>query len=91
MSNEHAGDDYLQWSKNAACRDTDPNLFFPIGTRGPAVEQIVNAKKLCRACIAQVACLQYALNNKIDYGIWGGATEDERRRILKSRAKTDSA
>lgn len=70
------------WRNKAACLGTDPNMFYPVGTTGPAVEQIGNAKELCRSCVAQVACLEYALTTKQDDGIWGGATEAERRKIL---------
>jgi WhiB family redox-sensing transcriptional regulator len=69
-------DDWREWS---ACRDTDPDLFFPVGTTGPAIEQIENAKAVCRTCDVQQACLQYALSTNQDSGIWGGTSEEERR------------
>ena len=72
------------WRDNAACRDTDPDLFFPVGTTGPAIEQIANAKAVCQACDAQSACLEYALVTNQDSGIWGGTSEEERR-ILRRR------
>ena len=72
-----------EWRRTAACRDTDPDLFFPVGTTGPAIEQIENAKAVCRACDAQSLCLEYALATNQDSGIWGGTSEDERRQLRK--------
>ena len=71
------------WRDNAACRDTDPDLFFPVGTTGPAIEQISNAKAVCQACDAQTACLEYALVTNQDSGIWGGTSEEERRALRR--------
>ncbi|MDQ2754785.1 MAG: WhiB family transcriptional regulator, partial [Actinomycetota bacterium] len=48
------------WRDHAACQDTDPDLFFPIGTTGPAIEQIDAAKAVCHECQAQRACLHFA-------------------------------
>ncbi len=76
------------WRADAACRKMDPDLFFPIGTTGPAIEQIENAKALCRKCIAQMACLEYALAIHEEHGIWGGTTEEERRKIQKIRSRS---
>jgi WhiB family redox-sensing transcriptional regulator len=67
------------WRELSACRDTDPDLFFPVGTTGPAIEQIENAKAVCRTCEVQQACLQYALSTNQDSGVWGGTSEEERR------------
>jgi WhiB family redox-sensing transcriptional regulator len=67
------------WRESSACRDTDPDLFFPVGTTGPAIEQIETAKAVCRTCDVQQACLQYALSTNQDSGIWGGTSEEERR------------
>ena len=67
------------WRELSACRDTDPDLFFPVGTTGPAIEQIENAKAVCRTCDVQQACLEYALTTNQDSGIWGGTSEEERR------------
>ena len=72
-----------EWRRTAACRDTDPDLFFPVGTTGPAIEQIESAKAVCRACDAQDLCLEYALATNQDSGIWGGTSEDERRHLRK--------
>lgn len=75
------------WRLKAACYSAggETDLFFPVGTTGPAVEQIANAKAVCQSCIAKLACLEYALQNNIQDGIWGGTTEEERRAILKKR------
>lgn len=70
---ENYGSD--EWRKDAACRDTDPDLFFPVGTTGPAIEQIENAKAVCRICDVQTACLDFALVTRQDHGVWGGTSE----------------
>ena len=71
------------WRENSACRDTDPDLFFPVGTTGPAIEQIENAKAVCRVCDVQKTCLEYALVTNQDSGIWGGTSEEERRALRR--------
>jgi WhiB family redox-sensing transcriptional regulator len=71
------------WRENSACRDTDPDLFFPVGTTGPAIEQIENAKAVCRVCDVQKSCLDYALTTNQDSGIWGGTSEEERRALRR--------
>ena len=73
-----------EWRKDSACRDTDPDLFFPVGTTGPAIEQIEQAKAVCRQCSAQSLCLEYAIDTNQDSGIWGGTSEDERRQLRKA-------
>ncbi len=78
----------IDWRINAACKDTDPALFFPVGTTGPAVTQIANAKEVCIGCLASSDCLQFAIATNQDTGVWGGTTEDERRGIRRRlRAK----
>ena len=71
------------WRDVAACRDTNPDLFFPVGTTGPAIEQIDNAKAVCRQCEVQSLCLEYALSTNQDSGVWGGTSEEERRKLRK--------
>jgi WhiB family redox-sensing transcriptional regulator len=71
------------WRDDAACRDTNPDLFFPVGTTGPAIEQIENAKAVCRQCPVQSPCLEYALATNQDSGVWGGTSEEERRKLRK--------
>ena len=72
-----------EWRRTAACRDTDPDLFFPVGTTGPAIEQIENAKAVCRQCDSQRDCLEFALATNQDSGIWGGTSEEERRKLRR--------
>jgi len=74
------------WRDLALCRDTDPDLFFPVGTTGPAIEQIENAKAVCQQCEAQAPCLEYALATNQDSGVWGGTSEEERRQLRKRYA-----
>ena len=71
------------WREVAACRDSDPNLFFPVGTTGPALDQIAEAKAICTSCMVQDECIQYALESNQEAGVWGGYPEDERRRLRK--------
>ena len=67
------------WRGEALCRDTDPELFFPIGTTGAALVQIEQARAVCRQCPVQADCLDFALTTNQDSGIWGGTSEEERR------------
>jgi WhiB family transcriptional regulator, redox-sensing transcriptional regulator len=67
------------WRAEALCRDTDPELFFPIGTTGAALVQIDHARAVCRQCPVQADCLDFALSTNQDSGIWGGTSEEERR------------
>jgi WhiB family transcriptional regulator, redox-sensing transcriptional regulator len=69
------------WRHDAACRRADPELFFPIGTAGPALRQIGEAKRICRACPVRTHCLAWALENGVTDGVWGGTTPNERRAI----------
>lgn len=74
-----------RWREQAACRSTDPELFFPVGSTGPVLEEIQAAKAVCARCPVSQACLQFALDTNQDTGIWGGTTEEERRRLRRSR------
>ena len=74
------------WRRNASCKDTDPELFFPIGTTGQALIPISEAKTVCNECTVRGKCLDFALETNQDWGIWGGKSEDERREIRRRRA-----
>ena len=74
------------WRDDALCRNTDPELFFPVGTTGNALVQIDHAKEVCDACPSSHGCLDFALDTNQASGIWGGLTEEERRVIRRRRA-----
>ncbi len=77
----------MDWRGRAACTDEDPELFFPIGTTGPAVEQADAAKRVCAVCDVREECLEFALATNQDAGVWGGLTEDERRTLKRARQR----
>lgn len=74
------------WRDDALCRDTDPELFFPVGTTGMALTAIDEAKHVCGECLVRVDCLDFALETNQDSGVWGGLSEEERRAIRRERA-----
>jgi WhiB family redox-sensing transcriptional regulator len=78
----------IEWRRDAACRDVDPNLFFPVGVTGPAVAQIAAAKSICEQCPATGSCLEFAITTNQEFGVWGGTTEDERR-VLRRRWRAE--
>jgi WhiB family redox-sensing transcriptional regulator len=78
---------FMDWRHRAACRDEDPELFFPIGNTGPALLQIEEAKAVCRRCDVREDCLAWALESGQDAGVWGGLSEDERRALKRRNAR----
>lgn len=72
------------WRLDAACRHVDPDLFFPTGTARSAADHIEAAKAVCQSCAVRVPCLEYALSSHQDAGIWGGTSEEERRKLRKA-------
>ena len=82
------------WRDHAACRDTDPELFFPVGNAGPALHQLDRAKQVCAGCPVRAPCLEWALASGQEAGVWGGTSEDERcalRRMRQASARPDIA
>jgi WhiB family transcriptional regulator, redox-sensing transcriptional regulator len=75
--------DMDDWRTVAACRSTEPDIFFPIGSTGNAVDQIAAAKRICDSCEAVSACLDFALATNQESGVWGGTSEEERRKLRK--------
>ncbi|HZF93183.1 WhiB family transcriptional regulator [Streptomyces sp.] len=73
------------WREQAACRLEDPDLFFPIGTSGPALMQAEQAKAICRRCPVREPCLEFALDTGQTLGVWGGTGETERRALQRRR------
>ncbi len=69
------------WQSRANCMGVDPDLFFP--ERGASTKE---AKEVCRGCVVKDECLEFALRNSEKFGIWGGMSERERRRVRRARA-----
>ena len=75
------GEEERSWQTQANCMGVDPELFFP--ERGASTRE---AKEVCRGCVVRDDCLEYALANGEKFGIWGGMSERERRRLRRARA-----
>ena len=73
------GDPALSWQEQALCAQTDPEAFVP--EKGGSTRE---AKKVCQSCDVKAECLEYALANDERFGIWGGLSERERRRIKRA-------
>lgn len=74
------------WRSRGACLSADPELFFPLSSRGPSVEQLNQAKMVCTRCPVRPECLDFALATRQVHGVWGGTSEDERHRLLARSA-----
>lgn len=74
----------LSWRQHAACRGLDPQIFYPSDEDAEALP----AKAVCDVCAVRQSCLEYALAKREKEGVWGGATERERRRIIRQRRKS---
>ena len=68
------------WMANGNCRVEPPSTFFPSNGTG-----VIVAQRICEDCPMKAPCLEYALANRIDHGVWGGASERQRRRMAKKR------
>jgi WhiB family redox-sensing transcriptional regulator len=77
----------MDWRNQARCKDADPELFFAVGTAGPALLQIQEAKAVCGRCPVRERCLQWALEERQEYGVWGGTSEDERRALRRRMSR----
>lgn len=78
---DHTSEDAATiWMAQGNCRNYPPTAFFP--SDGVGVDR---ARKICATCSVVDTCLEYALHNHIEHGVWGGCSERERRRILKRR------
>ena len=71
------------WLFRAACRMEEPELFFPVGTSGPALVQTARAKAVCQRCPVMIQCRTWALTTGQAAGVWGGMSEDERREMRR--------
>jgi len=70
------------WKNQAACKGIDPTIFYPVTEEAAEI-----AKGICMSCRVREGCLEYALAQRERDGVWGGATERERRRILRRRQR----
>jgi WhiB family transcriptional regulator, redox-sensing transcriptional regulator len=77
------------WLDLAACREVDPEIFFPISTTVAALSQIHEAQAICARCPVAADCLDWALRTGQGHGVWGGTTPEERRalRTIGHRAR----
>jgi WhiB family transcriptional regulator, redox-sensing transcriptional regulator len=73
-------DEQLAWQADSLCAQTDPEAFFP--EKGGSTR---DAKRICSSCEVRAQCLEYALENDERFGIWGGLSERERRKLRRSR------
>ena len=74
------------WMRLGRCKDMDPAVFFP--SDGVGVQA---AQRVCAECVVRSPCLEYALVNKIGEGVWGGASERQRKRLLGQRRRQDTS
>jgi WhiB family redox-sensing transcriptional regulator len=65
-----------------------PELFFPVGTTGPALLQLAEAKRVCAGCPVQCMCLEWAMLAGVEHGVWGGLGEEERRNLKRRSRRT---
>jgi len=77
--------DETDWRARAACASADPDLFFPISSRGPSYKQERRAKAFCAVCCVRAECLNFALKTGQVHGVWGGLGEEERARLRRRR------
>ena len=80
-----------EWWGLAACRDAEPEVFFPISATAASRDTVQRAKAVCSSCPVQSQCLRYALRHRQEQGIWGGLTEDERRLLSRRLARNERA
>jgi WhiB family redox-sensing transcriptional regulator len=79
------------WRSRGACLSADPDLFFPISATGSSADQVAAAKAICAGCQVLSDCLSFALAQLDMHGIWGGTTDDERKRLRQARVDAGSS
>jgi WhiB family redox-sensing transcriptional regulator len=78
----------LSWRHEAACRWIDPDLFWPQGESVAARKQAEEAKTVCAKCPVRLQCLEWAVEARQDFGVWGGMTERERRVLHRRKPRS---
>jgi WhiB family redox-sensing transcriptional regulator len=81
------GAEPMTWRDHSACLDEDPELFFPIGNTGLALDQVEEAKVICHRCQVLDSCLKWAIEFRQDAGVWGGMSAEERRALKRRTAR----
>ncbi len=71
----------IDWMDRAACRRSDPDIFFPPGWEEGNLAIVADAKAVCAGCAVRPACLEWAVTTGQAEGVWGGSTPEERRRL----------
>ena len=78
------------WRSLGACASADPDLFFPVSSSGAGQRQEEKARAFCGRCQVRPQCLAFALATSQAHGVWGGTTEDERRRWRQARPQAEA-
>jgi len=78
------------WMENGSCIYANSELFFTVGSSMKAIKKANEAKAVCNECFVKVDCLEYAVRTNQDSGVWGGATEEERKSIRREYKKNNS-
>ena len=73
-------DSDYEWQDGAACRGANADLFFP--ERGASTK---TAKAICQTCNVQLACLDFAIEHRMKFGVWGGMSDKQRRQVARER------
>jgi WhiB family redox-sensing transcriptional regulator len=73
----------MGWQPRGACRNVEPDLFFPLSAAQASADRIAAAKAVCAGCPVRRECLSFALSTRQEHGIWGGRTEQERARLRR--------
>lgn len=77
----------MNWRDHAACREEDPELFFPVGNRDSSTDL---ALSICQDCPVLAQCRREALEIPIPHGIWGGMTQEAREAVLRTRTEVSA-
>ena len=85
INTRHAAD----WRTLGACRDRDPEFWFPKGSTGPGSVQAAEAKAICRACPVAITCATWAIEKRLQHGIYGGLDGPQRRSIARKETRRD--
>ena len=75
------------WQSQGACLHADPDVFFPVSDAGASATQIRTARAICAGCPVRSRCIDYAIEHREIQGIWGGTTDDERKKLRRALAR----